>query len=332
MAAQRAAARGILPFLDAPRRGGIVLTLARMDAKPLAQRILLTGGRSRLGGVVHHALKAAGAAPISLSRSEGEHHLGLENLFVNNLLDDADTVLHLAWSTVPLSSERHVGLEWEQDIPLLIKVLKAICASPNRERLHFVFFSSGGAVYGNARDGQPSRETDPCAPIGWYGHAKLAAERLIEEYGQRHGLAYTILRISNPYGYPVPTHKPQGIVPFLLNSARTGTPFSVWGDGTARKDFLYHTDFTAALVEIVRQRPTGIFNVCSGQSHTVNAVIQQVEQALAQKIPTVHTAAHPWDVHDSLLDNAKLAAAIGWKPVVSLAEGIRRTAAVPRSP
>ena len=298
-----------------------------MEAPPLAKRILLTGGRSRLAGIIQAPLAAAGAQLTSLSRSEGGAHLGLENLFVNNLLDDADTLLHLACSTVPLSSERHVGLEWEQDIPLLIKILKAICASPNRERLHFVFFSSGGTVYGNARDGRPSRESDPCAPIGWYGHAKLAAERLIEEYGQRHGLTYTILRISNPYGFPVPTHKPQGLVPFLLNSARTGLPFTVWGDGTARKDFLYHTDFSAALVEIVRSRPAGTFNVCSGESHSVTEVIGAVEQTLGRKIATQATTAHAWDVHDSLLDNAKLAAAIPWRPVVSLAEGIRRSAA-----
>ncbi|MDB6170204.1 MAG: fcf [Verrucomicrobia bacterium] len=297
-----------------------------MDDPPLDKRILLTGGRSRLAAVIHPALLAAGAEVTSLSRSEGGPHLGLENLFVNNLIEQTDTLLHLAWSTVPLSSERHVGLEWTQDIPLLIKVLKAACASPNREKLHFVFFSSGGTVYGNAQPDHPSCETDPCSPIGWYGHAKLAAERLIQEYGQRHGLAYTILRISNPYGFPVPTHKPQGIIPFLLQSAMNGTPFSVWGDGTARKDFLHHTDFTAALERIIRVRPPGIFNVCAGESHSVNEVIAHVEETLGRRIPVQRGAAHSWDVHDSLLDNSKLIAATGWRPVVRLPEGIRRAA------
>lgn len=298
-----------------------------MDAPPIAQRIILTGGRSRLAGVIHQSLTAAGARLTSLSRTPGDRHLGLETLFDPRLLTATDTVLHLAWSSVPLSSERQPGVELEQDIPLLVRVLNAICASPRRDRIHFVFFSSGGAVYGNAVDGRPSRESDACAPIGRYGQAKLGAERLIEEYGQRQGLTYTILRVSNPYGFPVPSQKPQGIVPFLLNSARTGEPFSVWGDGTARKDFLYHTDFTAALVEIVRHRPPGTFNVSNGTSHTVNEVIRSVERALGKKITIRHTAAHAWDVHDSLLDNSRLCAAIPWRPAVSLAEGIRRTAA-----
>jgi UDP-glucose 4-epimerase len=299
-----------------------------MDATPLTQRIVLTGGRSRLASVVREHLSARGASVVSLSRSEGDSHLGLENLFVGNLLDQSDTLLHLAWSTVPLSSERNVGLEWEQDLPLLHKILKAICASPNRSRLHFVFFSSGGTVYGNARDGRPSSETDLCAPVGWYGHAKVAAERVIEEYGRRHGLVYTILRISNPYGFPVPAHKPQGIIPFILKHAREGTPLSVWGDGSARKDYLHHRDFTAALEGVIRRRPTGTFNVSHGESHTVHEVIQLAESALGKKITTQHTAAHAWDVHDSILDNSRLRAATGWQPGVTLADGIRRAVAV----
>ncbi|MEO6003587.1 MAG: NAD-dependent epimerase/dehydratase family protein [Opitutus sp.] len=297
------------------------------DIAPLAKRIILTGGRSRLAGVIRQHFSRCGAQLVSLSRSEGDSHLGLENLFVNNVLDHADTLLHMAWSTVPLSSERHVGLEWEQDLPLLLKILSTICSSPNRERLHFIFFSSGGAVYGNARDSRPSRETDPCEPIGWYGQAKLAAERLIVEFGRRQGLNYTILRISNPYGFAVPAHKPQGIIPFILKSAREGTPLSVWGDGTARKDYLHHTDFVGALEKIVRLRPPGIFNVSCGESHTVNEVIQLAEQSLGKRVKVQHVPAHAWDVHDSLLDNSKIREAVGWQPTVSLAAGIQLAAA-----
>lgn len=294
------------------------------DIAPLSKRIILTGGRSRLAGVIRQQLSRAGAQLVSLSRSEGDSHLGLENLFVNNVLDHADTLLHMAWSTVPLSSERHVGLEWQEDIPLLLKILETIRSSPNRDRLHFIFFSSGGAVYGNARNGRPSSESDTCEPIGWYGQAKLAAERLIVEYGRRHGLTYTILRISNPYGFAVPAHKPQGIIPFILKSAREGTPLSVWGDGSARKDYLHHTDFVLALERIVRSRIVGIFNVSSGESHTVKEVIALAEDALGKKIKIQHVPAHDWDVHDSLLNNSKIQQSLGWKPAVSLADGIGR--------
>jgi len=297
-----------------------------MDVAPLAKRIILTGGRSRLAGVIRQHFNGLGAQLVSLSRSEGDTHLGLENLFVNNLVDQADTLLHMAWSTVPISSERHVGLEWREDIPLLLKVLETICASPNRERLHFIFFSSGGAVYGNAKDGKPSVETDECEPIGWYGQAKLAAERLIVEYGRRHGLVYTILRISNPYGFAVPAHKPQGIIPFILKSALDRTPLSIWGDGSARKDFLHHTDFVTALEGVIRTRASGVYNLSSGESHTVREVIALAEEVLGRKVALRHVPAHEWDVHDSLLNSSKIQSTIPWSPKVNFAEGIRRAA------
>ena len=82
-----------------------------------------------------------------------------------------------------------------------------------------------------------------------------------------------------------------------------------------------------ALEGIIRSRATGIFNVSSGESHTVKEVIALTEAALHRKIAVRHVAAHSWDVHDSLLDNSKIQAAIGWRPVVTLAEGIRLAAA-----
>jgi UDP-glucose 4-epimerase len=164
-------------------------------------------------------------------------------------------------------------------------------------------------------------------PLGWYGHAKFAAERLILEFGRRHGLIYTILRVSNPYGFQVPLHKPQGLIPIFLKHAREDTPLTVWGDGSARKDFIHYTDFTSALAKIVQSRLVGIFNVSSNQSHSVNEVIGFAEQALGKKIVVRHIPAHPWDVHDSLLDNTKLRSAVDWQPTISLADGIRRAIA-----
>ena len=290
------------------------------------QRITLTGGRGRLAGLIKQHLSGDDYRLLSLSRSEGGDHLGLESLFVNNLIEQTDVLMHLAWSTLPISSERNVGMEWANDIPLLIRLLNDIVTSGRAEQTHFIFFSSGGAVYGRALNGVPSREDDVCSPIGWYGHAKLAAERIIAEFGRRHGLSYTILRVSNPYGFAVPHYKPQGIVPFLVKSAREGTPFTIWGDGTAQKDFLHYTDMLRAVEAVVKQRPQGIYNLSMGESHTIAEVIQLAEGATGTTIQTTMVPAHAWDVHDSLLDNQKLRSALDWSPQISLAEGIRRFA------
>jgi UDP-glucose 4-epimerase len=292
-----------------------------------SRSILLTGGRSRLAKVLAPALLRDGAKLVSFSRLSDDVHLGLEEIFDEKHLSTARALLHLAWSTLPLSSELQPETEEREDLPLLRRILESVRVLPPTARPHFIFFSSGGAVYGNARNGQPSRESDPCFPIGNYGKAKRGAERLIEEFAALHGIRYTILRISNPYGFAGSTTKPQGLIPFIVKHAREGTPFPVWGDGTAQKDFIYHSDFTAAVREVIHREPTGTFNVSSGSSHTVNEVIALAEEALSLKLKIQHLKAHSWDVHDSLLDNSKLRAAIHWQPAISLREGIRRAVA-----
>jgi UDP-glucose 4-epimerase len=189
-----------------------------------------------------------------------------------------------------------------------------------------VFFSTGGAVYGNA-PGRPSREDDERRPIGHYGRAKCAAEDLVLARTERDGLASAILRISNPYGYPVPRDRVQGLIPHALRCAAEDQHLALWGDGSARKDFLYYTDFLGALDAVIATRLTGVFNLSAGESHTVREVLDLVEQITGRPIRLAPQPAPTWDVQDSRLDNARLVAATGWSPQVPLAEGIRRSAA-----
>lgn len=296
-----------------------------MDPTLHSRRILLTGGRGSLAGVLGGHLEAGGAAVTRLSRTAGPGYRSLEELFTTDLLPTADTVLHLAWSTVPFSAEQKPGIEQEQDLPLLARLLDRIAALPTARRPHLVFFSSGGTVYGNARDNRPHAESDPCAPIGRHGQAKLAAERLLADHSATAQLPWTILRVSNPYGFPVPDGRPQGIIPAAIRAGREGRPMTIWGDGSARKDFLHHSDFSRAVAEVIARRPAGIYNVCSGRSHTIKEVLELVSTASGRPSAiTQAPAPYAWDVHDSLLDNRKLRAATGWQALMPLAEGIRQ--------
>ncbi len=258
------------------------------------------------------------------SRGGGPGFRKLSELDHPMALAQADTVLHLAWSTLPATSEQTPGSEQKHDLPLLENLLQACAASPAGRRPHFVFFSSGGAVYGNA-PGRPSVETDLRQPIGSYGKAKLAAEQLIEQAAARHGLPCTILRISNPYGYPVPTGRVQGIIPHAIRCAVEGRPLTLWGDGHARKDFIHYTDFLSALGEVVTRRLTGVFNLSVGESHSVREVIALVEKHTEKKILLTFQPAPAWDVEDSRLANERFVSATGWRPLVSLEQGIRQS-------
>lgn len=291
-----------------------------------SQRIFVTGGRGRLASLVSDHFRAPAHTTTLFSRQVGAGFQPLENLLNPAVLAGADVVLHLAWSSLPATSEQQPGIEQQHDLPFLGRLLDALASGPATRRVRLVFFSSGGAVYGNA-PGRPNREEDPCAPVGAYGRAKLAAEQLITARAARDGLAATVLRISNPFGYPVPRSRAQGLIPHALRCGVGGEPLTLWGDGSARKDFLYYTDFLSALDAALTPGLNGTFNLSAGESHRVDEVIRLVEAEIGRPILLRHAPAPAWDVHDSLLSNAKLAHATGWRPQVTLAEGIRRAAA-----
>ncbi len=290
------------------------------------QRVFVTGGRGRLASLIADHFRAPAHRVELFSRVAGPGFRANAELLQPGALAGCDVLLHLAWSTLPASSEASPGSEERHDLPQLAQLLDALAATPAARRAHFIFFSTGGAVYGNA-PGRPNREEDTCAPVGRYGRAKLAAEQLVRTRAERDGLACTILRISNPYGYPVPKNRQQGLIAHALRCAMEGQPLTLWGDGSAQKDFLYHTDFLSGLEQVVARRLGGTFNLAAGESHSVNEVIALVEAATERQIALVQTPAPTWDVQDSRLDNTRLVAATGWQPQVPLAEGIRRAAA-----
>jgi UDP-glucose 4-epimerase len=292
---------------------------------PTSARIILTGARGRLASCLDGPLQLAGHEVVRFSRRGGEGYHALETLVDSDDLINADALLHLAWSTLPATSERDIGREWKNDLPLLIQLLRRIVDSPARDRLNFIFFSSGGSVYGE-NHGHPAQENDRAHPIGWYAQAKVAAEEIIRIFGERHGLRYTILRISNPYGFRVPRERVQGIIPRIFECAWTGQTLSLWGDGAAKKDFIHYSDFTRALQQVVERQLTGIYNLGTGISTAISEVIQKVEDITRNPVHVTNAPSLPWDVQVSHLDIAKFCAATGWRPTISLDEGLRLTA------
>ena len=293
------------------------------SALPFAGRIHVTGGRGRLAAIVAAHLRTRVGEVELYSRTPGVGFSDLGRLLAGRVVAAGDVVLHLAWSSLPMTSEQHPGREFAEDLPLLERLLGAMGTSGAGRRPYFIFFSSGGAVYGNAGVA-PSRETDPCIPLGSYGRAKLAAEEIIRRFYPPGGAPCAVLRISNPYGHPGNPARPQGVINRLVTCALSGAEFVVWGDGGARKDYLYEEDFLAAVENVVRRRLSGTYNLCLGESHTVNEVIAAVEASTGLRVKRRYTPAPAWDVQDSRLDGSRLQQAAEWHPTVSFPEGVRR--------
>jgi UDP-glucose 4-epimerase len=283
--------------------------------------IIFTGARGRLAGVLATYFSSLGAEVVRVSRTGGEGHLSYDDLWNSTLLQSGGILLHAAWSTVPSTAEAHPESTWTQDLPLLARLLAELARAPQNTAPHLVFFSSGGAVYGECQN--PAKESDPLKPVGWYGRGKVAAERLIQEFCHERAVPASILRISNPYGFPYLPEKPQGIVGAALHAMRTGRALALLGGGTSRKDFLHLSDLQSALESVLQNPKSGIWNVSAGESHSIVELLSLLETITGQSIPRREVASAPWDVHSSLLDQTAFSSAYGWKPRFSLPDGLR---------
>jgi UDP-glucose 4-epimerase len=286
--------------------------------KPL--RIAMTGGRGRLAPFIAAHLSAGDSEVVSFSRSQGDHFQQISLLTEPRTLADFDAVLHLGWSTVPLTSEERPGLEQATDLPLLQDILDA-CAAVRRSP-HLVFFSTA-AVYGNTI--VSATEETPCNPLGRYARAKLLAEEVIRAAcGHHRALRCSILRVSNVFGSINNSTKPQGIIPRICRAIHDETLMSIWGDGKNTKDYLFLTDFLDAVQTVVACGLTGTFNVASEQSLSVNNIVSIVESLTGKKLRLAHCAAFPWDVEESHVSARKLRKATGWRARHDLVEAIRQ--------
>jgi UDP-glucose 4-epimerase len=289
-----------------------------------SKRLVIIGSRGKIATELYRHATREGVRCVLFSRAGGKDISPIEDLFTQGLWTSGDTFVHAAWSTVPLTSEQNPGVEWQVDIPLLVRIIKFLGSVPRDQRPHFCFLSSGGTIYGEALTG-PKVETDRLDPKGWHGLAKKGAEEIGNALCRHLDVDMNITRISNPYGFSVGSAKPQGIIQHALRAALEGYELRLWGDGSAIKDFLYSRDLSAAMLSLFQTRISGVFNVAYGDSTSVSRVIQLVEKVTNKKINLTCETPFAWDVQQSRLDVTKLQDVTGWRPQVPLEEGIRAT-------
>lgn len=242
---------------------------------------------------------------------------------VKEALTNVDIVYHLAWATVHETSNQDPVEDVRSSLILSINLLEE-CR--HAELARFVFVSSGGTVYGPARE-VPIPETHPQDPITAYGINKLAIEKYLKMFKHLYGLDYAILRPSVPYG---PRQSPlarQGAVAVFLYRVGHGLPVTVWGDGTNTRDYFYISDLVEALVACA-ERPLSkehIFNIGGTEEISVNQLIRLVEETVGKRAIVQHEPPRPFDVGQIALDTRRAQQELGWRPKVPLSQGLART-------
>jgi UDP-glucose 4-epimerase len=187
-----------------------------------------------------------------------------------------------------------------------------------------IFASSGGAVYGEQKvfPAPESHDTEPASP---YGVSKRAGELYLSYYRQAFGLPYIALRYANVYGPRQSAQGEAGVVAIFLSALLAGKTPVINGDGRQTRDYVYVGDVVAANVAALQSSFIGPINIGTGVETDVVTIYQHLRQAVGSPIEAQHGPAKPGEQRRSCLDAGRAAQILGWRPQMTLKDGLRHT-------
>jgi UDP-glucose 4-epimerase len=164
------------------------------------------------------------------------------------------------------------------------------------------------------------REDAVPQPLSPYGVTKLAAEHLCHLYSANHGVPATSVRYFTVYG---PRQRPDMAFNRFLRAALQGDSISVFGDGGQTRDFTFVADAVAAtLAAGERGVPGRAYNIGGGSRVSLNEVLDIVGRVTGKALQINRGPAQKGDMRDTYADTALAKADLGFRPTVSLVDGL----------
>lgn len=241
---------------------------------------------------------------------------------VKETLEGADICFHLISSSLPGNSNKDPSWDISTNVCSSLQVME-LAVSLGLKSLYFV--SSGGTIYGDAQV-LPIPEEHHLEPTCSYGVSKLAIEKYLALFERLHRLPYKIIRLANPYGPGQDVNKAQGAVSVFIERARNSLPIEIWGDGSNVRDYIYIDDAIRGIIALMgyegKQR---IFNLGSGQGRSLLDVVAEISKWVDPMPDVKFLPAREFDLKANVLDISKVRTCVGFEPIVSFDEGIRRT-------
>ncbi len=303
-------------------------------------RLLVSGGAGFIGShIVEGALAEGHSVAVldNLSSGRRENVPASARLFEVDLRDRArvrevltefrpQMVSHQAAQASVAVSVREPHLDAEINVLGGLNLLDACVACGVKK---VVFASTGGALYGEVKEGQRATEATRPAPISPYAISKLAFEQMLDVYRTHHRLDSTVLRYGNVYG---PRQDPEGeagvvaifFAKALAREALHINALRVEGDSGCTRDYVYVADVARAnLAALTDQLPERVLNVGTGLPVTTLELATQIARISGVPFRPVFGPSRAGDLGRSVLDSSRFQSALG--KTLPLAEGLRHT-------
>lgn len=189
-----------------------------------------------------------------------------------------------------------------------------------------VVFMSTCMVYDRCLEETGITEKHPIKPASPYAGSKIAAENMVLSYYHAYGLPTVVIRPFNTYGPFQKTDGEGGVVAIFIKKKFAGEKLSIYGEGTQTRDLLFVDDCADFVVQAgYSEKVNGeIVNAGLGRDISVNDLAKLIvgDSSRIEHVEHIHPQS---EIQKLLCNYEKANQLLGWKPKVSLEEGIRRT-------
>jgi GDP-L-fucose synthase len=293
--------------------------------------VFVAGNGKALGGAVARALALRGHVLLGMGADEPDLR---DQAAVDTFFDAARP----EWVVYAAGKAGGIGLNRRAPADLILDNL--LCATHVLHAAHRtgaakLLYLASSCVYPKDAP-QPIAEsslyTGPLEPTNLaYASAKLAGLELCRALRQQHGVDFNIAVPTNYFGpgddfSPENSHVVGALMARMREAKACNAPeFSIWGTGRARREFLYVDDVADAAAFLMEGHSwDGLLNIGSGEALSIAELAEMLKEITGYSGRLVYDTSKPDGMPVKVLDSSRLSA-LGWKPEVSLAEGLRRT-------
>lgn len=235
----------------------------------------------------------------------------------SSIFHGVDYVFHLAGIGDIVPSIEKPSVYMDVNVQGTVRVIEAARLASVKK----VVYAASSSCYGLAKT--PTAESHPISPEYPYALSKYMGEMALFHWNKVYGLPVNSIRIFNAYGTRSRTSGAYGaVIGVFLKQKLEKKPFTVVGDGTQRRDFVYVTDVARAFLNAAITEKNGqIYNLGAGNPQSINRLVELLGGAMA---PCVYLPKRPGEPDCTFADISKIAFELGWKPKITFEEGINR--------
>jgi len=199
------------------------------------------------------------------------------------------------------------------------------------------FFSSSACVYNSNKQndtfvkGLKEEDAYPADPEDGYGWEKLFSERMCRHFTEDFGMETRVVRYHNIYG-PLGTFDggrekaPAALCRKIINAKKDNKKIiDVWGDGEQTRSFLFIDDCIKGTLDVFNSNEREVFNIGSEEQVSINQMIEIIEEIADYSVEKNYQLDKPKGVRGRSSDNSLVNRKIGWKPNLTLKEGLAKT-------